>query len=212
MPAFLVPLIAGAASLAGGWLANRGNKEQAADNRNFQEKMSNTAVERSVADYGRSGLNPALAYDRSASSPSGAQAQIGNSVEPAARNAMGAAAQQQAMKIADNDMKIRNELAETQMGANRAANARDTAAANLTAQQTSQAIQSLHFNLRLQPGMLKRMEADADNIWAQARLNEYGMPAARNAATFENMMGKGGPILNKAVLPALQALKLLRGR
>lgn len=212
MPAFLVPLIAGAASLAGGWLANRGNKQEAEKNREFQERMSNTAVQRSVDDYGAAGLNPALAYDRSASSPGGAQAQIGNSMEPAARNAASVVAQKQAMAIAENDMKVRNELAATQMGANRAANARDTAAANLTAQQTAQAIQSLHFNLRLQPSMLKKMEADADNVWAQARLNEYGMPAARNAASFENMMGKGGPILNKAVLPALQALRLLRGR
>lgn len=212
MPAFLVPLVAGAAGLAGQWLANRGNTKEAEKNRNFQEEMSNTAVKRSVDDYKSAGLNPALAYDRSASSPGGAQAQIGNIVEPAIRNAMGAMAQKQAMAIAANDMQVRNELAATQMGANRAANARDTAAADNTAIQTRQAIQMLHYNERLLPTRERREGAEADDIWARARLNEYGIPAARNAATFENMFGKGGPILNKAVLPALQALRLLRGR
>lgn len=212
MPAWLVPLAAGAASLAGQLFANKGNRDEAAKNRDFQQDNSNTSALRAVQDYRNAGLNPALAYDRGASTPGGAQAQIGNVIEPAISSARNAAMQKQQMQIADNDMRMRNELMTTQMGANRAANARDTAQANLTAQQTAQAIQALHFNLRLQPSLFKQSEATADNIWAQARINEYGMPAARNAATFENMMGKGGPILTKGILPALQALRLLRGK
>lgn len=102
-------LILGGASIFGGSQANKTNERISDDQMRFQYNMSNTAYQRAVADMGKAGLNPMLAYQQGgASTPPGATTRVEDVISPAVSTAM------QSMMVKEGINKTRAEVDQVQ--------------------------------------------------------------------------------------------------
>jgi len=161
--------------------------------------MSSTSAQRSVADYTAAGLNPALAYDRPASSPSGASATIGNPIDAGITSARSSASlrqnlsqQKQAMEIAATQS-----AADLELKRSSAAEARQRGQLAIE-QQAATAAQKL-LTLNTLQNQNANQPSSLRLLMAQAIAQEYQNTGLRNEARLNNTLGIMRPIIGDLI-------------
>lgn len=169
----------------GQWMTNDANRRMSREQMRFQERMSSTAAQRAVRDYQMAGLNPALAYDRPASSPGGASAVMGNVIGEGVATAQEARRLTSELKTQSAQQNLlghQKQLAEVQ--------------ARIARNTEDEAIKTANFGYRRERE-LKELEV---------QLRRAMIPGAEADAQFAKRLGEGGPLL-RSIVPFLRLLK-----
>lgn len=202
-----------AAGIAGAGLGFFGQQQQdkrnvalARENREWQERMANTAHQREMADLKKAGINPMLRHMSGAATPTGDRAEVGDPVGKGAASAMEAMMmraqlsllREQAGLTRDQAAKARTEAADIQQSWN--AGKFDTIRS-----QAEAAALSVEQQRRMLPLVLQRARAEIDSMAssaeaakARAALDRAAETGALNLQEFERNIGEIGPWLRSA--------------
>ncbi|QXP08048.1 MAG: DNA pilot protein [Arizlama microvirus] len=217
------PIVGGLFGRSGQQSANATNVRLAKENRDWEERMSSTAIQRRVTDLKAAGLNPMLAYSDAASTPTSTAARVENAnqgLTEAARDATTAVTQRMQRKaieanIVNTDANTQKALAEaalniqmkekagyeTAIAANTAGNVHLlTEDLNTRIHKTYMEIQNLigdrdikDLSIQQQREMMPLL-IEAKELENQAAA--LGLPEARASADFWNSVGGPGKALS----------------
>lgn len=195
-------LIGGLFGAAGQRSANEANLQIARENRIWQERMSNTAVTRRMADLKNAGINPILAGKFDATTPAGNVATMGNvggaAVEGAAKGSAVAIARQEekrlnaAKKNLDADTRLKDEQAsytKTQ------ANMVQSQDANFQAQTNQIILQNIGINTANQLKEFERQIAEARIPGVKSEEAFYKWLLSTDAEEAAKAASKAGPLV-----------------
>lgn len=200
-----VPTVVGAGiGLYTARAANANAAKEAQKNRDFQERMSNTAHQREVDDLRAAGLNTMLAVNGGASSPSGSMAQVRDTGEGVSRAIASALAVKQAKANIDLTYAQAASANATAQESNvRATDMVTTGRLGRHAEITTRA-QMATLDLEQKRELFPTLKAraleevrltanSADRAALTAMLEELSLPGAENLAAFEKKAGQLGP-------------------
>jgi len=206
----MLGFLGGLASVVGnifsGERGNKARRKEAQRDRNFQERMSSTSWQRSVADMEAAGINPALAYQQGgASSPSGAMAQQSDVGQDSVSSALGVKMQQEQLTL------VQAERTKALAEANIAQSEQSTRRYELDKMNVER---SLYFNRDGSPkaalqqlireGHGARLANSARSV-SDAEGMRLGLSERRAVSQFMDQAGSGGAGIQR-LLPLLIAL------